>query len=42
MQIIITAGGLYFTGKVRDFRRFLAARKYSPLPLIAYLQDKRP
>ncbi len=40
MNIVITERGLYFSGRARDFRRFLAALGGAPLPLAEYLRQK--
>ena len=40
MNIVITANGLYFCGRVRDLRRFLAVLGSSPQPLTQYLSKK--
>lgn len=40
MNIVITENGLYFCGRVRDLRRFLAALGDSPQPLAQYLSEK--
>jgi len=40
MQIIITANGLYFSGRAGDFRRFLARLGASRRPLAEYISEK--
>lgn len=39
MQIVITANGLYFSGKAGDFRRFLARFGSSRRPLAEYIRE---
>ncbi len=39
MQIVITANGLYFSGKAGDFRRFLARLGASRRPLAGYIRE---
>jgi hypothetical protein len=39
MHILMTGRGLYFCGKTRDFRRFLAALAERPQTLAAYLRQ---
>jgi hypothetical protein len=41
VNIIFSAKGLYFCGKARDFRRFLAALGGPPQSLAEYLRRKR-
>lgn len=39
MQIVITANGLYFSGKAGDIRRFLARLGASRRPLAEYIRE---